>query len=56
MGLTSNEKVPELREKIARFISELKDWDGARQYIKGGWLHKADQILDLTKGYRRVIE
>ena len=37
-----------IREKIARFISEFKDWDGARQYVKEGWLYKADQILNLT--------
>uniref|UniRef100_A0A6M3LJM5 Uncharacterized protein n=1 Tax=viral metagenome TaxID=1070528 RepID=A0A6M3LJM5_9ZZZZ len=37
-----------IREKIARFISEFKDWDGARQYVKDGWLYKADRILSLT--------
>ena len=37
------------REKVARFISGFKDWDGARQSIKDGWLHKADQILSLTE-------
>ena len=37
-----------IREKIARFISEFKDWDGARQYVKDGWLYKADQILSRT--------
>ena len=40
------------REKIARFISEFQDWDGARQYIKDGWLHKADQIKALFDGIR----
>lgn len=38
---------PKLREKIAIFISEFKDWDGARQYVKDGWLHKADHIIAL---------
>ena len=43
------------RERIARFISDFSDWDGVRQYIKEGWLHKADSLLQILKelGYRK---
>ena len=46
------------QERIARFISDFSDWDGARQYIKEGWLHKADSLLQILKelGYRKPGE
>ena len=39
----------DVREEVARFISEYRDWDGARQYVKDGWLHKADQIIPIVR-------
>lgn len=44
------------REKIARAISEFSDWDGARQYIKDGWLHKADQIIALFPDIEQAMK
>ncbi len=46
----------ELIEKVARFISEFKDWDGARQYVKDGWLYKADQLISLISAEARKQE
>lgn len=37
--------INKLIEQTAELLSEFKDWDNAREFVKEGWRHKAKQIL-----------